>query len=62
MLYYHDGPQREKSKPDSSRNLIPTVKFGKLSIMIWGCTASKEVAVIRILDKIMTKEVYPDIL
>ena len=30
--------------------------------MVWGCISSKGVDVIRILDAIMTKEVYFDIL
>lgn len=30
--------------------------------MVWGCISSKGVGVIRILDEIMTKEVYLDIL
>ena len=40
------------------KNLIPRVKFGKLSVMVWGCTSSKGVGVIGILNEIMTKEVY----
>ena len=30
--------------------------------MVWGCISSREVGVIRILDEIMTKELYLDIL
>ena len=30
--------------------------------MVWGCIFSKRVGIIRILDEIMTKEVYLDIL
>ena len=41
-----------------NKNLIPLVKFGKLSIMVWGCIFSKGVVEIKILDEIMTKEVY----
>ena len=65
MLYYYDEPQRVWRKPLTAvekKNLIPTVKFGKLSVMKWGCISSKGVGVIRILDEIMTKEVYVDIL
>ena len=61
MLYYFDGPQRVWRKPLTAlenKNLIPTVKSGKLSAMV----SSKRVGVIRILDEIMTKEVYFDIL
>ena len=64
MLYYHDRPQRVLRKPLTAlenKNLIPTVKFGKLSVMVWGCISSKGVGVIRILNEIMTKEVYLDI-
>ena len=65
LLQYLDGPQRVWRKPLTAlenNNLIPTVKFGKLSVMAWGCISSKGVGVIRILDEIMTKEVYLDIL
>ena len=58
MLYYHDGPQKVWRKALSAlanKNLIPTVKFGKLCIMVWG------VGVISILDDIITKKVYLDI-
>ena len=60
MLYYHDGPQRIWRKPLTaleSKNHILTVKFEKLSII-----SSKGVGVIRILNEIMTKKVYLDIL
>ena len=59
-MYYHDGPQRVWLKPLialENKNLILTVKFGKLSVMICGSISSKKVGVIRILDEIMTKEV-----
>ena len=64
MLYYHDGPQRVWRRPQTAlenKNLIPTVNFGKLSVMIWSCISSKGVGVIRSLDEIMTKKLYPDI-
>ena len=65
MLYYHDRPQRVLRKPLTAlenKNLIPTVKFEKLTVMVWGCISSKGVGVNRILDERMTKEVYLDIL
>ena len=64
MLYYHDEPQRVWRKPLTAlenKILNPTVKLEKLSIMVWGRISSKGVGVIRILDEIMTKEVYFDI-
>ena len=65
MLYYHEGPERVWRKPLTAleiQNLIRTVKFGKLSVMVWGCISCKGVGAIRILDKIMAKGVYLDIL
>ena len=56
MLYYHDGSQRVWCKlltALENKNLIPIVKLGK---------SSKGVGVISIVDEIMTKEVYFDIL
>ena len=65
MLHYHDGLQGVWRKPLTalkfSKNLIPTVKVGKLSAMVWGYISSKGVGVIRSLDEIMTKKLYPDI-
>ena len=57
-LYYHDGPERVWGKPLTAlenKNLIPTVMFGKLSVMVWGCISGKGVGVIRIVDEIMTR-------
>ena len=65
MLYYHDGPQGVWHMPLialENKNRKPIVKFRKLSVMVWGCISSKGVGVIRILDEIMAKEVYLDIL
>ena len=45
-----------------NKNLVPAVKFGKLSVLVWGYIFSKGVGVIRILNEIMTKKVYLDIL
>ena len=58
-MNYHYGPQRVWCKfltALENKSLIYTVKFGKLSVMV-----CKGVGVIRILDEIMTKEVYLDI-
>ena len=65
MLCYHNGSQKVWCKPLTAvenKNLIPTAKFGKLSVMVWGCISNKGVDVIRILNEIMAKEVYLDIL
>ena len=51
---------RQDKTTVENKNLIPTVKFGKLSLLVWGCIYSKGVDIIRILDEIMTKEVYRD--
>ena len=51
MLYYHDGPQivwRTPLTALENKNLISTVKFGKLSVMLWFCIFSKGADVIRI--------------
>ena len=61
MLYYHDGPQRFWRKPLTAlenKYLIPTVMFGKLSVIVWDCLSSKGVGVIRIFNEIMAKEDY----
>ena len=39
MLYCHDGRQRvwrESLTALENKNLIPAVKFGKLSVTVWG--------------------------
>ena len=59
IRYYHDGLQRVWRKPLTAlENKKLKVKFGKPSIMVWGCISSKGVGVIRIFNEIMTKEVY----
>ena len=38
MLYYHNGPQivwRKTLTALENKNVIPTVKFGKLSVMVY---------------------------
>lgn len=44
MLHYHDGPQRVCRKPLTAlenKNRIPTLKFGKLSVLVGSCVSSK---------------------
>ena len=56
MLYYHGGPQRVGRKTLTAlenRNLVATVKFGILFVMVWGCISIKGVDVIRILNEII---------
>ena len=53
---------REPHTALENKNFIPTVKCGKLSVVVWGCIFSKGFGAIRILDEIITKEVYLDIL
>ena len=65
MRHYHDKKQRVWRKPVTAlenKNLISTEKFGKFSVMVWGCISSKEVDVTKILDAIMIKKVLGDCL
>lgn len=65
MLYSHDGPTKVWRKPLTAlenKNIIPTVKFGKLSVMVWGCISAKGVGVLKIIEDNMTKEMYLGIL
>ena len=65
MLYYHDRPQRVRLTfltALENQNLIPTVKFGKPSITVWGSISSEFDDTIKVLNEIMAKEVYLDIL
>ena len=58
MLYYHGGLQtvwRKSLAALENKIIIPTVKSGKLFIMVWGCISSKGVGVIRILNEITIK-------
>lgn len=65
MLYYNDGPTRVWQKPLKSlenKNIIPTVKHGKFSVMVWGCISSKGVGNLVFIDGKMDKNQYLDIL
>ena len=62
MLYYHDGPQSFAQASDSSLKYYSYSKVWKTFVMVWGCISSKGVDITTILDEIITKEVYLDIL
>jgi len=65
MLYYNAGPPRVWRKPLSAldnRNIIPTVKFGKLSVMIWGCISSRGVGDLAFIENTMNAQQYLQIL
>lgn len=61
MLYYNDGPTRVWRKPLTAlenRNIIPTVKFGKLSFMVWGCISSTGVGDLAFIEGAMDAKQY----
>ncbi|KAH8292658.1 hypothetical protein KR044_013326, partial [Drosophila immigrans] len=41
---------------------LPTVKFGKLSVMVWGCISCKGVGEIAFIENTMNAEQYLSIL
>ena len=46
----------------SQKNMVPTVKFGGSSIMIWGCFSAKGVGKISVIDGKMNAQKYEEIL
>jgi len=65
MLYSNNGPKTIWRKPLealNSKHIIPTIKFGKLSVMVWGYISSKGVGELKFIEENMTKEIYLDIL
>lgn len=46
----------------NKENLVPTVKHGGGSVMIWGCMAASGVGKLHIIDGTMDRHVYLDIL
>lgn len=65
MLYYNDGPNRvwrQPLKALENKNITPTVKFGKLSVMVWGCISSQGVGNLVFINGNMDQEQYLDIL
>jgi transposase len=53
---------RKRGERLRKKNLLPTVKHGGGSIMVWGCFNWKGVGNIHVIPGIMTKEVYLDLL
>jgi len=65
MLFSNNGPKkiwRKLLTALHSKNKIPTEKFGKLSVMVWGCISSKGVGELKFIEENMKKEIYLDIL
>uniref|UniRef100_A0A8C5PHZ7 Transposase n=1 Tax=Leptobrachium leishanense TaxID=445787 RepID=A0A8C5PHZ7_9ANUR len=53
---------RKKGTAHQHQNLIPTVKHGGGSIMVWGCFAASGPGRIVVIDGKMNSRVYQDIL
>ena len=53
---------RKKGTAHQHQNLIPTVKYGGGSIMVWGCFAASGPGQLAIIDGKMNSQVYQDIL
>uniref|UniRef100_A0A8C5Q6P7 Transposase n=1 Tax=Leptobrachium leishanense TaxID=445787 RepID=A0A8C5Q6P7_9ANUR len=51
-----------EKKAHQHQNLIPTVKHGGGSIMVWGCFAASGPGLIVVIDGKMNSRVYQDIL
>jgi hypothetical protein len=52
----------EKKPKHKHQNLIPTVKYGGGSIMVWGCFAASGPGQLAIIDGKMISQVFQDIL
>lgn len=64
-LFGMDGKQfvrRPKGEAYNSRYTKPTVKHGGGSVMIWGCFSLRGVGPVYLIEGILTKETYVDIL
>ena len=53
---------RKKGTAHQHQNLIPTVKYGGGSIMVWGCFAASGPGQLAIIDGKMNSQVFQDIL
>jgi hypothetical protein len=52
---------RKKGTAHQHQNLLPTVKYGGGSIMVWGCFAASGPGLLAIIDRKMNSQVYQDI-
>ena len=50
----------EKGTSHQHQNLIPTVKYGGGSIMVWGCFAASGPEPLAVIDGKMNSQVYQD--
>lgn len=53
---------RKPGEAFSKQNLLPTVKHGGGSVMVWGCMAASGVGNLHFIEGIMDKHLYVDIL
>ena len=53
---------RKDGKAYSPKNMLPTVKYGSGSIMIWGCFSAKGAGKILVIDGKMNAQKYKQIL
>lgn len=64
-IFRNDGRSKVWRKPNESlklKNMVPTVKHGGGSIMVWGCMAANGVGKLHFINTTMDKYVYLNIL
>ena len=54
--------RRKDGKAYSPKNIVPTVEFGRSSIMLWECFSAKSVSKISVIDGKMNAQKYKQIL
>ena len=59
---YRNHVWRKDGEAYSPKNMVPTVKFGDDSIMIWGCFSAKCVDKISVINSKMNAQKYKQIL